>query len=137
MSNKPTAFAGFLDGYKARNIAAATASVTYHFEAMRNATIDILSSQRLKDAPKELLETLNRLSQMFSPTQDDFLSSAISCGEALRTILLISKQNGDPSKLLKEEKMKRLVYHYLEFAELSEDKTIGDLAIAIAEIFEK
>jgi hypothetical protein len=137
MSNKPTAFAGFLDGYKARNIAVSTSSVTYHFEEMRNATTDILSAQRLKNAPKELLARLDHLAKMLSPTQDDFLSLAISCGEELKTILLISKENGDPTELLKEVKMKRLVYHYLEFAELSEDKQIGDLAIAIAEIFEK
>jgi hypothetical protein len=37
--------------------------------------------------------------------------------------------------LLAEEKMKQFIYHYLEFAELSEDRTVGDLAISIGEMF--
>jgi hypothetical protein len=137
MSNKPTALAGFLNGYKARNIAASMSSVTYHFTEMRNAIVNILASQHEKNAAVELVDTLGRLSQMLSSKQDDILSSAISFGEELKTILLISKENGDPTGLLQEEKLKRIIYHYLEFAELSEDTKVRDLAIAIAEIFEK
>ncbi len=135
MKVKSTGFAGFLDGYKARNIAASASSVTYHFGEKKNAVTDILASQRSKNAPEELLASLNRLSQVLSDKLGDFLSAAVSCGEVLKTILLMSKQNGDPTALLAEEKMKRLVYHYLEFAELSEDKTVRDLAITIAEVF--
>jgi len=142
MKDKSTGFSGFLDGYKARNIAASASSMMYHFEEMRSALDDILASQRSKGAPPELTQLLSelfsRVSQalsLLSARQEEFLSVAVSCGEILRKIRLMSKQSGDATGLLAEEKMRPLVYHYLEFAELSGDKSITDLAISIAEIF--
>jgi hypothetical protein len=135
MSEKSTGFAGFLDGFKARNIAVSASSVTYHFDEMRSAVSVIITSQRSKNVSNEILDLLDKLDKTLSNNQQDLLSMAISCGELLKTMLMISKQSGDPSKLLSEDKMKRLIYHYLEFAEITEDKIVGDLAIEIAEIF--
>lgn len=134
MKKESTGLAGFLDGYKARNIAVSASSVTYHFSEMRNSVFGMLASQQAKSAPEDLIEYIHRLSHILA-TQENTLTVAISFGETLKTIILMAKQADDPSELLREEKMKRLIYHYLEFAELSEDKTVGDLAISIAEMF--
>lgn len=135
MKDKSSGFAGFLDGYKARNISASVSSIRYHFEEMKSAASDTLASQRLKNASTELLESLERISLLFSDDKGDFISTAISCGEILKKTILIARENGDPTGLLNEEKIKRFFYHYLEFAELSEDKALRDLAISVGDIF--
>ena len=132
---KETGFSGFLDGYKASNIASSSSSVEYIFREMKHAIEDILISQRSKNAPDQLISYLTQLSSVLSESHANVFQRAVSCGEILKTILLISKQYGDPSALLSEEKMKLLVYHYLDFAEISEDKTVRDLAISIGEMF--
>lgn len=135
MKDKSTVFAGFVDGYKARNIATSTSSIKYHFDEIKSSVPDIIAAQRNKGAPVDLIQYLDRLEKILSVNITDFLSVAISCGEVLKTIIIIAKQNLDQSGILTDEKMKRIVYHYLEVAELSGDKTIGDLAIMIAENF--
>ena len=135
MTTKQHGFAGFLDGFKARNIATSASSVSFQFGEMKESASELLDSQRANSAPQESILLLERLIQAITSSPEDFLATGVICGEAIKTLLLISKNNGDPSKLLSEIKMKRLVFHFLEFAELSGDKSIGDLAITIGELF--
>lgn len=41
----------------------------------------------------------------------------IGSAEIIKIVLNIAKQTGDPGELLKEEKLKALIYNYLEYAE--------------------
>jgi len=133
--NNTSGFAGFLDGYKAHNIAVSTSTVNFHFEEIKNAIEDICVSQHNKNAPDELIALLERLRILMNQPSDNIIPIAVSIGETIKTILFISKKTGDPSSLYSEERMKRLIYHYLELAELVEDKTVSDLAISIGELY--
>lgn len=122
---------GFIDGYKASNIASLESSIKYHFGEIKEKIQSIISSE---GANKELLNSLKKAHSILDESDLDYFDKLIQFGEALKTTILVIKTEHLAEKL-NDPRMKMIVYHYLELAEKIEDKRINTLAIAIGESF--
>jgi hypothetical protein len=132
MSKSKSSFAGFVDGYKSRNIATIEGVVNNKIEEI----IDFLTS--LADAqnnPPNFNQILNRNINLLKKIgQSDMIDSLVSFGESLKSSveLINNATNGSPEK---EEKMRKVIYDFGEIAKMTEDNGLIDLAIFLASNF--
>lgn len=122
---------GFIDGYKASNIASLESSIKYHFGEIKEKIQSIISSN---EANKEFLNSLEKAYKILDDSDLDYFDKLIQFGETFKTTILMIKTENLAEKL-SQNSMKMIVYHYLELAEKIEDKRINTLAIAIGELF--
>lgn len=122
---------GFIDGYKASNIASLESSIKYHLGEIKENIQSIISSEGVN---KELLNSLKKAHSILDESDLDYFDKLIQFGEALKTTVLVTKTEHLAEKL-NDPMMKMIVYHYLELAEKIEDKRINTLAIAIGGLF--
>lgn len=132
MSNSKSSFAGFVDGYKSRNIATIEGVVNNKIEEI----IDFLTS--LTDAQNNhpnFNRILNRNINLLKKTgQTDMIDSLISFGESLKSSVELIN-NATNASTEKREKMRKVIYDFGEIAKMTEDNALIDLAIFLASNF--
>lgn len=129
-TNKKHGFAGFLEGYKASNIASSETAIEYYLNEMQEKIQSILSQREVLKCPFGELE---KLSDIINEPNTNYISKYTKIGESLKTIVLEEKNSPCANNFLTNEKMKKIVYNFLELAEKSEDKQVSSIAIEIAE----
>jgi hypothetical protein len=135
MREQLTGFAGFIDGYKARNIAASASSIKFHFIEMKNALVDIQASlSKQNSVSYEFIDSIQTLINEMERVQDDYIPITFLGGDVMKTLFLKVKKDENLSILLKEEKTKKFVRHFLAIAEISEEKPLLQLALSLGEL---
>lgn len=129
-SNISSRFKGFVDEYKASNIASIESSIEYHFEEITDR-ISLLISEI---GDKELLQLLAKISGIIEDSNSDYYK-LIQFGESFKTIVLMLKTR-NLNTILDNPNIRMIVYHYLEMAERIGDNRINALAIEIGELFQ-
>jgi hypothetical protein len=130
---KESSFAGFIDGYKAKNIESIGSRLNIHIEEM--SKFSQFLSEEIRD--KNLLEVEELLKGGIKQLKwdDDFLSKLISFGERLETLLSLYKgkilEKGGPNV---KDYLDKLVYHFLKSAKQSQDRTLLSMAVKIGEM---
>lgn len=127
---KSSSFIGFLDGYKAKNIAAMKPSLDYNLEEIDynlNILIDLLEKDKNNS---DLISSLKR-SKAKLKSDKNILEIATIFGESLlNNFLLFEHANKNKKDIF--VLLKKIIYNYVEFAKKSEDNRIIDLAKRIA-----
>ena len=122
---------GFINGYKASNIANLESSTKYHFGEIKDKIQSIISSEK---ANTEFVNSLEKAYKILDDSDLDYFDKLIQFGEAFKTTIFMIKTD-DLAENLRQNRMKMIVYHYLELAEKIGDKRINTLAITIGELF--
>lgn len=117
-------FSGFLDGYRAQNIGTANKSIEYHLHQV---------SSELQSLFKEKGRLSNKYDNRFFQDQLS-VDSLVVVGEVLKSLILDMPTSTDVD-ILKDEHVKKAIYHYIESAEASNNSAAIDSAIDIAELF--
>ncbi len=121
---------GFINGYKASNIARIESSIKYHVGEINDKVKSLIGDNNIDD---EILNPLKKISYILDDADSNYTDILIQFGEAFKlTILLCKNKNMDD--VLNDPKIKMIIYHYLELAEKIEDKRLNNLAIAIGEL---
>jgi len=126
--NTSSKLSGFLDGYKASNIANAESTLRYHIGEIKENIEEMLSAPNQDD---EIILLLKKSLKILNSGKLDLLSKFVEFGESFKTTIYMMKSVSDFNK----KKIKMVVFHYLELAEKIEDKKLNSLAIEIAELF--
>lgn len=116
-------FSGFLDGYKAQNLANTSDTVNFHWSKLREQADSLVHENTLGN---ELSSLKKILEEPFSVRQLQLV------GEALKALISVST-----STILENKNAKGLIYHYFEAAEITADSASLRTAIDIGEMFKK
>jgi len=117
-------FSGFLDGYRAQNLANVEATANFHWEQMRHQVA------AMSDAGDDFNGQLKILTDIFKIPFS--IKQLQITGEAIKTLVSMSKP------LMADDKyFKALIYHYFEAAETTTDAASLRTAIEIGEVFKK
>jgi len=116
-------FSGFLDGYKAQNLANTLDTANFHWSKLLEQANLLATENNLEN---ELLSLKEILQEPFSTIQLQLV------GEALKALISVST-----IKILENKNVKRFMYHYFEAAEITADSVSLNTAIDIGEIFKK
>lgn len=122
---KSNNFSGFLDGYKAQNLANVADTASFHWQVIREQV--------------NILESLNgkQLSSLKRVVENDFAVRQLQLGgEAIKALLSIALSQKD-TNLLASPNIKTLIYHYFEAAEATADSASLRTAMDIGEMFKK
>lgn len=124
---------GFLDAYKARNLAANKVTTDFHIEEIIRL-ISLLGTQGISNQ-SEIDNGKNALiANKEIDNYEAYYANIIKFGESYKTFLsfLTDVKKEDPSYLT----MKKIIYHYLNLAKTLEgDKKIEEIAGEIADLF--
>lgn len=130
-----SSFAGFLDGYKARNIQSIERSLNYKIEEI----LELISSMNsfLKENPKntELVNSLEKTSSFLKEKDVNVINRMYSFGEAFKSNIKILDTASEISAVNLKEKERKIIYNFSELAKMSEDRRLINLAIEIGEAF--
>jgi len=121
MNNK--GFSGFLNDYKAQNLANTSDTANFHWSKLREQA-NLLEHEYISE--NELLSLKKILNEQFTIRQLQLL------GEALKSLISVST-----SKIFEDKNAKGLMYHFFEAAEITADSVSLSTAIEIGEIFKK
>ena len=129
MKNKSN-FIGFLDGYKAKNIANIKPSLVYNLDEIAYNLDLLISAIEINDETKDLLSSLKRRKDKLNSGKD-ILEVATVFGESLVINFALFKfaKTAQMDVLMI---LKRIILNYVEFAKKCEDNRIIDLAKRIA-----
>lgn len=129
IGKKKSRLSGFVDGFRASNIASLESSIKYHLNEIETRILLIQSESNIQELSLYSSKALKILKDSYS----DYIDRLIQLGEALKAIVIIGKISnlGDSGF---SNHIKMIVYHYIELAEKLEDKRINSLAIEIGEL---
>ena len=132
-----TGLEGFLDGYKAKNLAANKLTFDFHIEEMARLVDKLIVELNLPQNDNAI-QTLNKgksyLMQNIETSDPTlYYTNSLSFGESLKTFLDLNT-NLEPGVM---DILQKSVYHYLNLAKkLEDDERITNLARAIANKFQ-
>ncbi len=133
---KGSSFAGFLDGYKSRNIASIETPLQYRLNEITDLIDVLITDIRKSKNNPELLFVLQRNQNLLKDrNRHDLMEVLFSFGESLKGDLLIINTKVSDDKGFIKEKIRKIIYNFLELAKLSEDTKLINLAITIGENF--
>ncbi|MBI9082979.1 MAG: hypothetical protein JEZ11_05230 [Desulfobacterales bacterium] len=128
---KKSNFSGFIDGYKAGNLATFSATFRRKKSEMDKFVEMIIENE--KEAEKEVTDHLMSLSNLLKSIAEDY-EGLYLIGDKLLFIITFK----DFSDKLKGENIfplfKKVVYNFVELAKCSEDPKAMDIAISIGNI---
>lgn len=130
MKKHDIGFSGFLDGYKAQNIATTSSAAEFHFGQIAKQA-KVLEGILPDSSSQNIFHFIHEKSELQKPTE-----SLGALGEAIKTVIA-TNVNNQRNELIASDDFKKLVYHFLELAELSRDNSILDLAIDVGNLFRK
>jgi hypothetical protein len=135
MKKKKSRFAGFLNGYKASNIASIEPAIKFHEEQIYEKLSSLKNMVAEQTNNTELLSMLNRLQSIMAKEDRDFLESALVFGEAFYSYLNMHNEMFNQTDIEINEKVKYIIRDYISLAEKSEDTNLLSLAIKVGENF--
>jgi len=124
MNNNRDGFSGFLDGYKAQNLASVVDSASIQIKQMQETA---------KNLQKKYL--IDKLSYSFwdSILIMNFTSqSLMTVGEGIKTLII--KDRAEPKGLHKDNEFKMLVLNYMSIVQLYGDNKIIDIALEVGDL---
>ena len=123
---------GFVNSYKASNIANIESSIRFHMDEIKNKLSELLA---MEIDNRDLFVLLQKSYYILNESTLDYFDILIQFGESFKTSIIISKTENIPG-ILTDSRMKMIVYHYLELAEKLEDRRVNSLAIEIGELLD-
>ena len=133
MIKKKSSFAGFLNGYKARNIASIAPTLQVHVDEITNninVLIDLMITHKKSD---ELINLLKKSYTLLQRYDDDLLRRLLFFAEMFNIYIDLHKELIDKEDTDINQRVKKIIYHLLALAEISEDKKLSSLAINVGE----
>jgi hypothetical protein len=134
MDKKNSNISGFIDGYKAGNLSLLSTlfnqkrnEISIHL----NNVIDSLSVNDDTEA-KMFITEVRKLKTNINYSKDSF-DAWIYLGETLENIIKSYKTLDSSSQTLVLPDLRKIIYHFIDFAKKSEDQKLIDLAIEIGE----
>ncbi len=134
MESKKSNFSGFLDGYKANNLASMSSTFRYKKIEMKEHVDSILMI--LSQNPSPQAEKLKNEFKAFNSNliyNLDSFDVLLNLGESLGLIITSYKNLEKTIKDLLYNDIKKIVYHYIDLAKKSEDTKTIEMAIEIGE----
>ena len=134
MSNiSKSSLEGFLDGYKARNLAANKLTFNFHVEEivrLLDKLIIQVENDDNKLASENLAKCKTTLSKNFEvDNSKDYYNNCVVFGDSFNTFIDVNKVKVD----VVTELNRKIIYHYLNLAKkMEDDKRIEELARKIA-----
>ncbi|HWD87153.1 MAG TPA: hypothetical protein VG367_03435 [Mucilaginibacter sp.] len=131
-----SSFAGFLDGYKSRNIASIETGLQYKL----NEIIDLIGgllndfSNGTYNKPEMQYFLQRSLILLRERNGYNIIGLLTSFGESLKGNMSLINSVATTDSLLKE-KLRKVLYNFADLASLSEDNSLINLAIDISERF--
>lgn len=124
---------GFLEGYKASNIASVEPTLEYHFDEIKDRINHLNDDKTLKSLifTKMLLRSLLIIDKQNIETFD----KTLKFGESLKSAVFIAKGSDEFDKITHNVLIRSIIFHFLELADNIDDKKINDIAIQIGESF--
>jgi hypothetical protein len=128
-----SSFGGFLDGYKASNIASIETALNYHLKEIISLLEEI--AQITSDENVDVTNFLNRSLIEVKNIDIDIIERSISLGELINTFITIYRET--IKKIQIQQKLKNITFHFLSLAEKSQDKELLSIAVKIGEEISK
>jgi len=123
---KTSSFGGFIDGYKSSNIASIEGILLNKIGEL----VELLESAKElnNNGEEELTYFINKsLIVLKNKNKSDVIDLLITFGESLKlNISILSRSTGQV-----KEKVRKIIYNFVDAAKMSEDSTLINLAITI------
>jgi len=132
---KKSSFAGFLDGYKARNIQSVEKSLNYKIEEILELTNSMTGLLKKNPKNTDLVKSLKRTSSILKEKDVYIINRMHSFGEAFKSNIKIMDTTSEIDLDDLKEKERNIIYKFGELAKMSEDRRLMNLAIEIGETF--
>jgi len=134
--DQKSSFAGFLDGYKASNIASAASSMNFHFVEIALELVTAINNLTGDPSNSEVVRSLERSRDLLANVdKDNPIPQFISLSEALEIVIdLYFKLSPETQKLVGSN-IKKIIYHLLSVADKANDKGLLSVAIELGERF--
>ena len=131
-----SSFAGFLDGYKASNIASAAGSIHFHLGEIALELANVINNLKPDPANSDFIRSLERSRDLLANVdKDNPIPQFISLSEALEIVIdLYFKLSPETQKLVGSN-IKKIIYHLLSVADKANDKGLLSVAIELGERF--
>jgi hypothetical protein len=136
MEPKQSNFSGFLDGYRAGNLASFSSLFRFKKFEIKELSENITKDLEVELSPQksDFLAGLKSLTSILLSSADTY-EVLYSFGEFLRPLIFSYKKLDNETIVLIESKFKKIVYNFIELAKKSEIEKLFDLAIEIGESF--
>jgi hypothetical protein len=124
MNNKRDGFSGFLDGYKAQNLANVADSASIQIKQMQETAKNIQKKYAIDKLSSSLLD--NILTMSFTS------QSLTTVGEGIKTLII--KDIAEATGLHGDNEFKMLVLNYMSIVQLYGDNKIIDIALEVGDL---
>jgi len=133
--SQPSTFMGFVNGYKASNIATNLSKYNFIINEI-NTYLKKIRTLSNKNKNYSLSEEIEKMILNLDNPSEEIQLKILILGESLKLALNLYKKiiNDKNNQNLKELFLK-IIYHYLELASITEDTKIREKAIEIGKIF--
>jgi len=121
---KKSSFAGFLDGYKARNIQSVEKSLNYKIEEILELTNSMTGLLKKNPKNTDLVKSLKRTSSILKEKDVYIINRMHSFGEAFKSNIKIMDTASEMDLDDLKEKERNIIYKFGELAKMSEDRRL-------------
>jgi hypothetical protein len=135
MDKKNSNISGFIDGYKAGNLSLLSSLVNQKKNEISihlNNVIETLSVDNTPES-KMFISDVRTMRTNINYNLDSF-NTWIYLSETLESIINSYKKLVPTSQVLVLPDLRKIIYHFIDFAKKSEDQKLIDVAIEIGEI---
>jgi hypothetical protein len=136
MDKKNSNISGFLDGYKAGNLSLMSSLFNLKKNEISAHIVNLMDNLSSDDSAesKRFLSEIRILKSVINYSLDS-INAWLTFGESLYNVLNSFKKLPEKTQDLVLSDLKKIIYHFIDFAKKSEDQKLIDCAIEIGESF--